>query len=89
MSSTPAPQDPELQLLDKFQLDRVLHADPRSKSITLVGTVESQMAIVVAEKTAFDVDSATEATKVTSSRLGFHNDVCTSPFHSHWAQACY
>ncbi|BFZ56640.1 hypothetical protein PYCC9005_003687 [Savitreella phatthalungensis] len=80
MSASSDLQEADLELLQRFSLDRVLAADSRSKSMSVVGTIDGQMAIVVAEKTAFDVDRAVDATKVLASRLGFHNDVYNTFF---------
>jgi hypothetical protein len=47
----------EIETIRKFVFERLLNQDTRTKSVNLLGTIDSQPAIIIAEKTAFPTDS--------------------------------
>lgn len=46
---------PEEETLRRFQFQSLLNQDTGRKSVNLVGSIDSQLAILIAEKTAFNV----------------------------------
>ncbi|KAI5849207.1 HIT-like domain-containing protein [Tricharina praecox] len=49
-------ESPEEKLLRSFVFGRLLNQDTRTKTVNLLGKIDSQSAIVIAEKTAFTTD---------------------------------
>ncbi|KAK9374717.1 HIT-like domain-containing protein [Lipomyces chichibuensis] len=71
-----------VQLIRKFQFERVLNHDTRSKLINILGTIDSTPAIVIAEKTAFAAHDETAIANllnvdngISSMRLLDRNDI--------------
>lgn len=62
-------------LLARFQHQRILAQDSKSKMITLLGLIDGQQAILSAEKTAFDVNKLGGITNVQSSYTDVSNNV--------------
>lgn len=51
------------ELLQRFQYSKILAQDSKAKTITLLGTIDGKHAIVLAEKSAFNVNKLDSITK--------------------------
>ncbi|CCF55939.1 hypothetical protein KAFR_0A05030 [Kazachstania africana CBS 2517] len=56
MESNTAPKSDLRSLINRFKYERVLESNPQTKVISLLGTIDSKAAIVIAEKTHFTFD---------------------------------
>jgi hypothetical protein len=71
---------PEIETIRKFVFERLLNQDTRTKSVNLLGTIDSQPAIIIAEKTAFPtesdiLESFSRDTHLPALSLIEHNDI--------------
>ncbi|KAK9494942.1 HIT-like domain-containing protein [Lipomyces doorenjongii] len=74
--------DESIQLIRRFQFERVLNHDTRSKLINILGTIDSTPAILIVEKTAFTAHDEAAIAKlqtvengISSIRLLDRNDI--------------
>lgn len=63
------------ELVQKFSFTRLLKSDPQTKSIALLGTIDSQDAIMSLEKSHFDTDAFQLQSAVSDVHEINHNDV--------------
>lgn len=50
-------------LFQRFRHERILAQDSKSKMITLLGSIDGRNAIIIAEKSAFDVHNLQSVTR--------------------------